>query len=444
METSHDRFTPEAEQKVEHPAVAHPHGSCQSKSVIDCSVEAVSRGYKEVNLEVSAPQRVYVLAFACEPGRGSEPGVGYNFAEALARMSTDDRREFVLLTRPHTIRKVQEALSAAIGHHSLSIQPVSIPMWIVKLTKRKRVRLAYILWQFVAVQKLRRDTRDLEEPFVVHHVTFATEALPTFENRLGPNARRVFGPAGSSQEINNAERPGVKNRLRSQARKYFGQVNLRRASVAVASNDLVASVYSGLGAPSVIVEPNIVVDSISVTKAINQVPPTEFFGHELICVGLLRDRKRIHMAIEALSLLEDRSLKLLIVGNGPMEASLREASSRFGVEKRVTFAGKQTREDTLALMAQARCLVHPARQEGSGWVIGEAQSVGAVPIVIAGSGAETAVRLGGQGLVVENSPQALADAIRIALNRGTQPTHRWSELRLPGMLSDWYDIALSN
>ena len=398
----------------------------------------------DVDVNAKGVRRIFVIAFACEPGRGSEPGVGYNFAEALARLSNSGRHEIVLLTRPHTVARVRTAIGDAVGQHCLTIMPVAIPMWLVAVTKRKRVRLAYVVWQAMAVRQILRMSKHLREPFAVHHVTFATEALPTFENLLGRNARLVFGPAGSSQEINEAEGGGWRTRLRGVVRKYFGIVNLRATTLAVASNDSAAKAYSDMGASRIVVEPNIVVDSAAVMKASGPPAGGAFPNHELICVGLLQERKRINMAIEALSLLKDQDIRLLIVGNGPLLEDLHHVAEAAGVSDRVTFAGKQTREATLSLMARSKVLVHPARQEGSGWVIGEAQSVGTIPVVIAGSGAETAVRLGGQGIVSANNTDSLAEAIQLALTIGAEPSGRWSESRLPGLLDEWYEVAISN
>ncbi|STX04990.1 GDP-mannose-dependent alpha-(1-6)-phosphatidylinositol monomannoside mannosyltransferase [Kocuria rosea] len=391
----------------------------------------------------SSSTRVFVMAFACEPNRGSEPGVGYYFAEALARLTQTSDFEIILLTRPHTSAAVEEAISQSIGQHTLRVEPVKIPMLLVALTKRKRVRIAYVLWQIFAVLRVRQLTRRDCGPFIVHHVTFATEALPTFEHLLGKQARRVFGPSGTSQDLIESECRGLIASIRPFVRRLFGQINLRGVALTVASNDSVERYYARLGAEVIVIEPNIVVDAMSVTAALKTETSADAEPYEIVCVSLLLARKRIHLALEAMALMQNSHARLLVIGDGPLEGDLRRRSVELGLEDRVSFAGKVPRDRTLRFIAQATVLLHPSRQEGSGWVVGEAQAVGTVPVVVAGSGAETAVRLGGLGIVVDNSASALAKGTDEALRLVGHPTDRWNEKRLPTILEAWYQRALT-
>lgn len=387
--------------------------------------------------------RVFILAFSCEPGRGSEPGVGYSTAEAAARLSTYGRFDITLLTRPHTVRLIEKSLRVAEPNHRLTIEPVRIPLWLVAVTKRKRVRIAYIVWQFLAVIKVRMKMAKEIRPCIVHHATFATEALPTFEFILSRRSSIVFGPAGSSQQLNFVVSSNLKARLRYLARLIFGYLNLRGVKVAVATNDSVALLYEKLGAKSVIVEPNIVVPRQLTESIPVEDEHSPLAGHVAICVGILHERKRVHLAIRAISEIHDETVRLLIVGDGPEEDFLRNLVVKLGLESRVSFAGRLNRSDTLSVMRSAKVLVHPSRQEGSSWVIGEAQSVGTVPVVVRGSGCEATVRLGGLGVVVDNNAAALATGILNALSVEGIPSMRWSGERLPDTFASWYENALS-
>lgn len=387
---------------------------------------------------------MYALAFACEPGRGSEPGAGFSMAEALARLSCEGTYDIVLLTRDHRLSAVSAALAKHVPQHEMQIVSVNLPLWLVALTKRKRVRYAYVVWQLLAVCKIWSFSRQNTDPFLVHHVTFATEALPTFEGLLGSRSRLVFGPAGSSQQLENSDNSKIRNTMRAVVRDYFGRTNMRYTRLALGNNDYAAARFAKFGARETIVEPNIVVPSFASSVAPSFPVPEHLLGHELICVGLLRELKRIDWAIRALSLMSHSETRLLIIGDGPLESSLRQLCDDLGLAHRVTFAGKLDRQTTLALIARAQVLVHASRQEGSAWAVGEAQSVGTTPVVVSGSGCEATVRLGGFGLVVKNSVSALAvgmDTAFLAENR--EPTNRWSDERLPKLLNAWYSRSLS-
>jgi glycosyltransferase involved in cell wall biosynthesis len=389
------------------------------------------------------PVRVYAVAFSCEPGRGSEPGVGYNFAEALSRLSTSDKYDIILLTRPHRLDSIENGLKLSIGVHQLSIHAIHLPLWLVACTKRKRVRIAYVVWQWLAMLHIRRLEASSDSGYVVHHITFATEALPTFVNILHRRASIVFGPAGSAQSLNATESSGRLVNMRNYLRCVFGRYNLHRSTLAIASNDSAAAQFKKLGAVNVKVEPNIVVPS-NISNLINcEVHDNIALSHEIICVGLLHKRKRIDLALRALAHVRNPEARLLIIGDGPLESELRQLTKDLHLGDRVTFAGKQTRLSTLTLMAKAQVLLHPSRQEGSAWVVGEAQAVGTVPVVVAGSGCEAAVRLGGFGLVVENDFRSLAEGIDRALTESHVASTRWSNERLPRVLDEWYTRGIA-
>jgi glycosyltransferase involved in cell wall biosynthesis len=380
---------------------------------------------------LKSSHHVYMFAFACEPGRGSEPGVGWYFASALARHSRESGRRATLVTRPHRVDSIRAALAEDGLLDYLEVVTVALPLWFVGLTKKNR-RWAYILWQLKAVATVRSLMSRRQESSAVHHVTFGTEAIPTFERYLGRNVPLVFGPAGSSQVINNS---GTwRKRTSVLLRQVIGGWNLRRAQILIAQNLHVASDwerYSG----RCIVEPNIVLEQ-----------RTEFFSREIaardprliVSVGLLIERKRHDLIIDSLVELGDPSVKLMIIGDGPLEERLREHAISRGVEKQVVFMGKRTRIETMRLIAQAKTLVHASRQEGAGWVIGEAQTVGTTPIAIAGSGSDTVIAIGGGIVAADSSPGELARCIRLAQTGTFSPTQRWSETRLPSMLADWY------
>src|SRR5206468_1925717 len=98
--------------------------------------------------------RVLVSAYACEPDRGSEPGVGWNLVCQIARFN-----EVWVVTRANN----REPVEAALAQHPLpNVHFVyfDLPAW-ARCWKRRGygVRLYYYLWQFcvwLVVRKLHR------------------------------------------------------------------------------------------------------------------------------------------------------------------------------------------------------------------------------------------------------------------------------------------------
>lgn len=139
------------------------------------------------------------------------------------------------------------------------------------------------------------------------------------------------------------------------------------------------------------------------------------------CVSRLVARKGQDMLIRALPTVARTvpDVKLLIVGIGPYERSLRELARRTGVEDRVVFAGAAPYEELANYFRAGDVFAMPCRSRWFGFDI---EALGAVFLqgaavgrpVIAGDsgGAPEAVRHGETGLVVDPTrPEPLAEAL---------------------------------
>lgn len=132
----------------------------------------------------------------------------------------------------------------------------------------------------------------------------------------------------------------------------------------------------------------------------------------LVAVGRLVSRKGFDHLIHALAELP-REVELHLVGDGPLEAELRDLADEVGVADRVRFLGYQSRERIYGLLRAADCFVLSSLHEGLGIVVQEAMWAG-LPIVATDNGGQVdLVRHGHNGLLVPvGDPSALARAIR--------------------------------
>jgi glycosyltransferase involved in cell wall biosynthesis len=137
---------------------------------------------------------------------------------------------------------------------------------------------------------------------------------------------------------------------------------------------------------------------------------------EVVFIGQLKPYKGVTTLIDAWARLGSPA-KLRIVGNGPLESTVRErAAGRDDVE----MLGLVGQEELPAVLARARCLVLPSEtteldREPWGLVVNEAMHAG-LPVVASdavGAAAGGLVRDGQNGFVVpEANPDALAGALR--------------------------------
>lgn len=118
--------------------------------------------------------KLVLSLYACEPNRGSEPGVGWAWALGMAK-----RHDTYVLTRANN-KEVIEAELARLRLPESEIPKfiyVDLSAFMCRLKKRGiiSVSLYYLLWQFRARSVL--DSLHLDAD-IIHHVTFNSFACP--------------------------------------------------------------------------------------------------------------------------------------------------------------------------------------------------------------------------------------------------------------------------
>ena len=151
-------------------------------------------------------------------------------------------------------------------------------------------------------------------------------------------------------------------------------------------------------------------------------------GPVLLSVGHLIERKRHHLAIEAVATMPDWTL--VIVGEGPERARLEALASSLGVATRVVFAGVQPHSTLAAYYSAADVMILASSREGWANVLLEAMACG-TPVVasnIPGNSEVVQADVAGR-VVAENTPACFAATIAaVYAGRSTrEATRRYAE-----------------
>ena len=103
----------------------------------------------------------------------------------------------------------------------------------------------------------------------------------------------------------------------------------------------------------------------------------------ILYVGRLDKVKNLPRLLEAFRLVIDEGLdlQLLMVGDGPLDAELRQQATTLSLEERVTFAGKQQGRDLYAHYGLGDALVLPSTYEPFGATVAEALELG-MPVAV--------------------------------------------------------------
>lgn len=129
----------------------------------------------------------------------------------------------------------------------------------------------------------------------------------------------------------------------------------------------------------------------------------------LFNVGELTDRKNQNVILGALAKLNNPSLRFFICGRGDKEAELKAFVNSHGLSSQVEFLGY--RLDVPAIYSASDCFVFSSKQEGLPKAVMEAMAA-ALPVICSDiRGNNDLIENGKGGLLVENTPEAFAEAI---------------------------------
>jgi L-malate glycosyltransferase len=138
----------------------------------------------------------------------------------------------------------------------------------------------------------------------------------------------------------------------------------------------------------------------------------------LITIGRLIPRKAIHHLITMISRINDKKVKLMIVGDGPERQSLEGYVARLGLTQRVLFTGWIAEEQKFQLLNIANVYVSSTLHEGFGLIFCEAMACG-LPIVTFDNGGHTDFLIDGSSgfLVPAGDLDTLRERVEILAHR---------------------------
>ena len=136
---------------------------------------------------------ILLSAFRCEPGKGGEPGVGWNFAKNMANY----HYVWVLTRRSHK-KLIDEALLKNPIKNLFFIY-YDIPQSALIDERKLGEQAYYILWQIFAITAYRKASKKVNFD-LIHHVTFNQYRSPS----IGFFIKKPFvmGPIGGAETIN--------------------------------------------------------------------------------------------------------------------------------------------------------------------------------------------------------------------------------------------------
>jgi len=226
---------------------------------------------------------------------------------------------------------------------------------------------------------------------------------PTYERALR------YGLSGGDLEEFQGARGG-----RVRALRRARDIAVGRAAHLVVPSDALRRMALGWGIPEerITLVPNPVSAPLELASREDLREKHGLDGPTLIFAGRLAPQKAMDVALDAL----DRSpgVTLVIAGDGPEEAHLREHAARLGLGERARFLGAQPRSAVFELLRAADAALLTSNWENFPHMVVEALAVGTPVLATAVGGVSEIVRDGENGLLV---PAGEVDAVASAIGR---------------------------
>ncbi|GGY15592.1 glycosyltransferase family 4 protein [Paludibacterium paludis] len=325
--------------------------------------------------------KILLSVFACSPEWGSEPGVGWRWALALA-----GKHDVTVITHAYFKQQIDK-VSMPDGQPLPCFRYVDLDVFGLHPHRLLNSRLYYMLWQLKAAWSARRWIGDFD---LVHHLTWGTYRFPSFMGLLGKPF--INGPLGGGER--SPARLWMRLPLRERAFEFarsalielsrfdpFVWLNMKSSDLIFCKTDETrdALPWFARGKARVATE-------IGVMPGQQWGAAKDYTGRErftLFYAGRLIGLKGVHLIIRALAELRHRhglDVDLSIAGDGPMHSYLVDLAISLGVGDSVKFLGKVPRDALLTLYRDMDLFVFPSFHDSSGNVILESMSAG-LPVV---------------------------------------------------------------
>jgi len=380
---------------------------------------------------------VVLLAFACDPAQGSEPGAGWEAVRSASAIFD----QIILITR--------DASSTGLTTACVDLPAqVAVLQVAAPLLAKSNVYVRYIGWVVQASILLNKLLATDPSIRVIHHVTYASDWLAApvaFVRRkhLG-RVRIVWGPVGGSTYAPRhllsrlPLRIRAKETIRGVITRSLRQVTIalhrRTVDVAVALN---ADTERNLrGFPETDVSANFAFDPSDLPEHSDEPrqPVIVFAGRPLAWKG-------IGALIESVQYVRQPFYLDLYGGSHADFARFGDPSS-----PKIRVLGRVQRRDILDRLRTASALALPSFHDSAPWIAAEAGALGTRVICLnvggtAGMAGQMAVQVdAGSGDLL---PHMIAEAIDRVLTEDSSHWQRqdmWTRVNYESRLARWYGV----
>lgn len=322
--------------------------------------------------------KIFVSAYACEPGLGSEIGVGWHWVLEMSKYF-----ELWVLTRESNRHSIEPWITGHPEYASIHFLYYDLPKWARFWKKGLRgVRTYYNIWQKMT-NGIVRQTMQNNGISVFHHLTYGNALWPV--SKYGSRQKFIWGPIGGLETIpeDYSRHYMRKSRLIEWLRRISVRLSVknnalksraRRANLILCKTELTRQLL-----PSDVQTQAVAFTDVAPDTAIaSSTPGHPHSGLCCLAVGRLDAWRGFDIAIIAVAkaIKKHPDIRLGIVGKGVDRTRLEALASSLGISDHVTFFGEVSPATYRSLMNDTDIVLNPSLKEGAVTVSFDAMAMG--------------------------------------------------------------------
>lgn len=329
-------------------------------------------------------RKILVSAYGCEPFRGSEAGVGWNWILQMARFN-----ELFVIARKNDKSKIEQNLPENIldNVHFFYYDTCELLMKVKK--KEKGLYLYYWMWQIGIIPLISKIIKEYEPDYTMH-LTFGSLWMPTFLPFF--KTPFIWGPVGGGDGVPKQmlQILPLKQRIVQSMRYILIATSFLNPLVAIPSkkanlilcrteNNCEAIPKKYRNKCRVVLE-TAMGEEVFANRKNHNLANKDCI--EVLLTGRLVPFKNTMMAVESIHSLAEKypNIHLTIIGKGPEKPRLEAYIKRNKLEPKIDLIPEMPRNQVLNRLCDADIYAFPSLREGGSWALMEAMAVG-LPVV---------------------------------------------------------------
>lgn len=327
-------------------------------------------------------KEILVSAYGCEPLKGSEAGVGWNWVLQMSRYA-----KLHVITRANNKELIEQYLPAEVSQN-IKFYYYDTPACIMGLKKKaKGLYFYYFCWQLGIMPLVRRINKRNAIDYNMH-LTFGSMWMPTFL----PFSRTPFlwGPIGGGdcEPISFIKTLGLKQRIMQYSRYAMITFSFLHPSILIpalrAKKIICRTENSAKVIPFFLRNKTIVMlETAMEGDVFNYHRNKDRISKKIrfITTGRLMASKNILTAVRALAFLPQTTDYIYtIIGSGPQRKTIEKEAEKLGISDKVEIISEMSRTEVLKKLEKGDVYLFPSLREGGSWALMEAMVIG-LPVI---------------------------------------------------------------